>query len=429
MKRIIILALVIISASTVFGQEKGKVAIYTTDNSGENIGEFVGNFLINGITKRGTYTAIDQTAQFLTALNKEQSFQHKEIVDNSQISQIGKNMGVQLVCVVQTGKKGKKLFISACLIDVETATQKAATRRIRFNIGDSSEIEKSCEAIASSLFDKRDSGDSSISGEQSPETQRHPTEIEMVFVQGNTFGMGCSSEQGEDCYNDESPLHSVTLNDFYIGKYEITQAQWEALMGTNIRQQRDKADTNRPLAGEGDNYPMYYVSWEEVQEFILRLNVATGKHYRLPTEAEWEYAARGGKSSKGYKYSGSNNLYEIAWYEENAGGQNHPIGTKKANELGIYDMSGNVWEWCNDWYTIYLDSTQNDSIGAVASNYLDSTQNDSTGVVAFNRVFRGGGFGNKDRYCRVTARSGNLPSYRGGILGFRLAYSLEEKHD
>jgi formylglycine-generating enzyme required for sulfatase activity len=230
----------------------------------------------------------------------------------------------------------------------------------------------------------------------------------MIEVQGGTFWMGCSSEQGTDCRSDESPLHSVTVSDFYIGKYEVTQAQWKLIMGTTVRQQRDKADTGWPLRGEGDNYPMYYVSWNEAQEFISRLNAATGKNYRLLTEAEWEYAARGGNKSRGYKYSGNNNLYDVAWFSDNSDSKNHPIGTKSPNELDIYDMSGNVWEWCSDWYGTYPSSVQHDPIGA------------SSGSA---RVIRGSSWNFSASYCRVAFRNDNSPDIRCNFLGFRLARS------
>jgi formylglycine-generating enzyme required for sulfatase activity len=234
--------------------------------------------------------------------------------------------------------------------------------------------------------------------------QRHPAEPEMVKVQGGTFTMGCTSEQG-DCDSDEKPVHSVTVSSFQIGKYEVTQAQWKAIMGTTLRQQRDKASPEWSLSGEGDNYPMYYVSWDEAQEFIKRLNKATGKNYRLPTEAEWEYAARGGKLSKGYKYSGSNNIDEVAWYDGNSDEQSHPVGTKKANELGIHDMSGNIEEWCQDWYGEYFASSQTNPKGA------------SNGS---GRVFRGGCWDYYAVGCRVAIRGGCSPGYRSYLLGFRV---------
>jgi formylglycine-generating enzyme required for sulfatase activity len=210
--------------------------------------------------------------------------------------------------------------------------------------------------------------------------------------------MGCTSEQGSDCDDNEKPAHSVTVSSFSIGKYEITQAQWETIMDSN------------PTDFKGDNLPVENVSWEEVQEFISRLNKATGKKYRLPTEAEWEYAARDGKKSRNYKYSGSNSIDEVAWYEDNSGYKTHPVGTKKANKLGIYDMSGNVYEWCNDWYGDYSSSAQTNPVGASSGS---------------RRVIRGGGWNNDARGCRVVTRYGGSPGDRGINLGLRLACSSE----
>ena len=217
--------------------------------------------------------------------------------------------------------------------------------------------------------------------------------IEMVLVQGGTFTMGCTSEQGSDCDNDERPAHRVTVSTFYMSKYEITQKQWVEIMGSN------------PSKFKGDNLPVEQVSWKDVQKFIRKLNAKTGKQYRLPTEAEWEYAARGGTKSKGYKYSGSNTLSNVAWYDDNSGNTTHPVGSKMPNELGLYDMSGNVWEWCGDWYGDYGSSFQTNPTGASSGSY---------------RVLRGGGWGDDARYCRVSYRYGSHPGDRGGGIGFRL---------
>ncbi|MDR3261780.1 MAG: formylglycine-generating enzyme family protein, partial [Tannerella sp.] len=223
-------------------------------------------------------------------------------------------------------------------------------------------------------------------------------DIQMVLVRSGTFTMGCTSEQ-DVCYNDEKPAHKVTLSYFYIGKYEVTQKQWTDIMGTN------------PSKFKGDNLPVEGVSWNAVQEFISKLNAQTGKNYRLPTEAEWEYAARGGESSRGYKYSGSNNVGEVAWYSGNSGDKTHPVGTKKANELGIYDMSGNVWEWCSDWYGAYSSSSQTNPQGATSGSY---------------RVARGGGWSGYARNVRVPFRNARAPGNRSSYLGFRLASSSKK---
>ena len=195
----------------------------------------------------------------------------------------------------------------------------------------------------------------------------------------------------------EKPVHRVTLtNDYYIGKYEVTQALWQAVMGSN------------PSNFKGDALPVEQVSWNDCQDFISKLNAMTGKRFRLPTEAEWEYAARGGKKSRGYQYSGSKTLGDVAWYDGNSGSKTHAVGTKQPNELGIYDMAGNVWEWCQDWYGSYSSSSQTNPTGAVSGS---------------GRVNRGGSRDSVARVCRSSYRTSNSPGFRISILGLRLVLS------
>jgi formylglycine-generating enzyme required for sulfatase activity len=236
-------------------------------------------------------------------------------------------------------------------------------------------------------------------------------EPEMVFVQGGTFQMGSNLES-----KDERPLHSVTLSDFYIGKYEITQAQWMALMGEN------------PSKFVGcDDCPVEQVSWSDVQSFISKLNKQTGKRYRLPTEAEWEYAAGGGSQSQGsidignndigtyewyqsneghkYTYSGSNNIGEVAWFSGNSGNTTHVVGALQPNELGIYDMTGNVGEWCSDWDGAYNSQHATNPNGAFDG---------------WRRICRGGSWGHDAIYCHTRYRYCNPPHFSLIVLGFRL---------
>jgi len=222
---------------------------------------------------------------------------------------------------------------------------------------------------------------------------RHLAEPEMVFVQGGTFVMGATKEQGRNSEKNEKPIHKVTVSDFYIGKYPVTQKEWKAIMDSN------------PSPLEDDNLPVVSVSWNDVQEFIRRLNSATGKQYRLATEAEWEYAARGGNRTRGYKYSGSNNLNDVAWHSGSSGN----VGTKRPNELGIYDMSGSVWEWCNDWYGSYGSNTQTDPKGPQTGS---------------GRVLRGGSWNSPAVLCRVSYRTFREPSLSRSIWGFRVVLPL-----
>ena len=218
----------------------------------------------------------------------------------------------------------------------------------------------------------------------------------MVYVSGGTFTMGATSEQGSDADDDEKPTHSVTLSSFYLCKYEVTQALWRAVMGNNL------SNFN------GNNLPVEKVSWYDCQTFISRLNNLTGKNFRLPTEAEWEYAARGGNRSRGYKYSGSNVLSDVAWYRDNSGYETHPVGSKSPNELGLYDMSGNVYEWCSDWHGTYSSSAQMNPTGP--SRWSD-------------HVNRGGSWYDGARFFRSSYRDGNASDGRFNNLGLRLALS------
>jgi formylglycine-generating enzyme required for sulfatase activity len=227
--------------------------------------------------------------------------------------------------------------------------------------------------------------------------------MEMVYVEGGTFTMGCVSGRDDinshTCNNSEKPSHSVPVGSFLIGKYEVTQGQWETVMGTTISEQRDKYDsqygTSASLYGEGSTYPMYYVSWDEAKAFCDTLSARTGKSYRLPTEEEWEFAARCGNFSSSYVYSGSNSINSVAWH---GGGSTQVVGGRSGNELGIYDMSGNVWEWCfSSW----------------RSNYSSSEDGSL-------RVIRGGGWFDGVANCRVANRDNLGPSNRYSIVGFRV---------
>ena len=258
---------------------------------------------------------------------------------------------------------------------------------------------------------------------------------EMVFVKGGTFTMGCTDEQGSECNENEKPAHHVTLSDYYIGKYEVTQGLWIKVMGSNPSYFKNC----------GDDCPVENVSWVDCKEFISKLNLLTGKKYRLPTEAEWEYAARGGNSNKeslqqgktGFKYAGSNEINTVAWFRTNSDVNystgiklnynrsigTHKVGTKQANILHLFDMTGNVWEWCIDTYDNYVPDN-------VLGDQGDFTSNLNVNPINKNNIskyiLRGGSFSDYESDCRLTYRGNNNPNENTKYFGFRLVLSKIE---
>ena len=233
-----------------------------------------------------------------------------------------------------------------------------------------------------------------------------------TYVQGGSFMMGSND------YSDEKPIHEVSVSSFYISKYEITQKEWQEVMGSN------------PSYFKGDKLPVENISWYDAIEYCNKRSIKEGlkpcysgsganiscdwtaNGYRLPTEAEWEYAARGGKKSKGYKYSGSDDIKKVAWYKSNSGSKTHPVGENQANELGIYDMSGNVWEWCWDWYS--------------SDYYSKSPSSNPRGPSSGEkRVLRGGSWSSYDCYCRVANRFDDDPDYRYYDFGLRILRAIQ----
>lgn len=219
----------------------------------------------------------------------------------------------------------------------------------------------------------------------------------MALVEGGTFIMGSNALEAD---GDEKPKHQLELHDYYIGRYEVTQKQWRTIMGEDPEELYFVGCPECPVEG---------VSWNDIQQFLERLNAKTGQNFRLPTEAEWEYAAQGGAKSNGYHFSGSSEINDVAWYDKNSSGGVQPVGQKAPNELEIYDMTGNVREWCNDWYARWY--------------YENSAQKNPEGPPSgSSRVARGGSWSNYSKYCRIANRFCYGPDYRlKGQLGFRLA--------
>ena len=232
----------------------------------------------------------------------------------------------------------------------------------------------------------------------------------MVKVQGGTFTIGATPEQeSENPWDDERPAHEVAVTDYMIGETAVTQALWEAVMGVSIQEQCKKGTLGSSLRGVGANYPMYHISWDDCQEFVAKLSQLTGKTFRLPTEAEWEFAARGGNQGKGFKYAGSDTLGDVAWHDDGKTFETSPVAQKQPNELGLYDMSGNVWEWCQDWYINY-------------GVELTPAMLKSAGM---SHVTRGGSWNRAPRFCRVSVRGHSTPNERVNYVGLRVVMEIE----
>ena len=228
---------------------------------------------------------------------------------------------------------------------------------------------------------------------QRKEFQVNGATFVMIQVKGGSFMMGDSSKRGGMSFREEAPVHQVTLSDYYIGETEVTQALWKAVMNSN------------PSYFKHNDHPVESVTWDDVHRFIEKLNLLTGKKFRLPTEAEWEYAARGGKKGKGFVYAGSDSIENVVWYDKNSSLKTHPVAQKRANELGLYDMNGNVWEWCEDWYGVYTSNAQTNPTGPATGS---------------ERVCRGGSWVSYMRYSQIRFRKELNPKFKSYEVGFRL---------
>ena len=408
MKKCFLTMLLFFAAFSVMAQNVKKVAILETVDK-ENKVDYVHELMLRAnltkaITNTPGYEAYDRTD--IDQVMSEHDFQRTGMVSEEQIKRIGVMTGASYVLIAEAAKAdANKLFITAKIVDVETAkTDRTDNKLISIN---ADAIQRGCNELAFSLLGgvSQASGNSqqtTVNRQQASGNTRgnetftvNGVSFTMIKVEGGTFRMGATSEQGSDVDSDEKPVHSVTLSDYYIGETEVTQELWEAVMGSN------------PSYFKGSQNPVEKVSWNDCKEFITKLNRLTGKNFRLPTEAEWEYAARGGNKSKGYKYSGSNTIGNVAWYSGNSGKATHNVKTKSPNELGIYDMSGNVWEWCEDYYGGYSSGSQTNPTGPSSGS---------------SRVFRGGGWNGSARSCRVSSRNYDSPGERFNFSGFRVVY-------
>ncbi len=380
-------------------EAKKRVAVYITGEVDAGYKKVIGSKLVSGITNSEGYTAVERTAEFLAELNKDVEFSVSGAVRDNQIAKIGQMFGVHYVLVAEISEVFDEMFVSSRMIDVNTAAVKASFEASKA-VESMNDLMTLANNIVGGVLKIKISGQSSY---QSPSSQGQDVEtitvkgvtFNMIKVVGGTFTMGATSEQGGEADSDEYPTHSVTLSDYYIGETEVTQELWEAVMGNN------------PSNFKGDrNLPVEMVSWQDCQLFIERLNRLTGKYFRLPTEAEWEYAARGGNKSQYYKYAGSTYADDVAWYDGNSGSRTHIVKGKRPNELGLFDMSGNVWEWCSDWFGSYSAAPQSNPRGAGSGGY---------------RVLRGGSWSSYAWNVRVSNRNNFTPGSRNSYLGLRLA--------
>ena len=430
MQRIITLILTFLFASFLFAQQTKKNIVVLdpvstfkiSDGTDVIVREITSSVVVNS----GLYNIIDRRT--VSKIMEEQEFARSGLMDETQAAEIGKLAGAQSVLFSVLAKSGTKSMLTTKLIDVYSGrVEKQKHVLLDHSVDLVTEVETLTKYLVggsaghsynysqtTSYNSQSSYGNYSSGGTNMTITLPSGDSFLMVYVEGGQFSMGCTNDQQGNCGSDESPAHFVRLSDFYIGETEVTQGLWQAVMGTSIYQQRDKADPSRSMNGVGTNYPMYYVNHSEAEEFCGRLNnllrgqLPQGYKFRLPTEAQWEYAARGGKKDRPSMYAGSDYIGEVAWcISSNSNASTHPVKTKDPNELGLYDMSGNVWEWCQDWYS---------------SSYYSSSPTDNPKNLSSNsdRVLRGGSWSDFANSCRVANRSDITSSSRYSFYGFRL---------
>jgi formylglycine-generating enzyme required for sulfatase activity len=406
-------------------QSKLRVAVFDPTASGTNIDEgtklAVQELISSALVSTGKFTVVERS--MIEKIIKEQSFQSSDLADNSQATEIGRLSGANKVVLSAVSLVGGRNMLSIKLVDVETASiDLHKTKIVESNdlldvvepltlelLGEKAVYKKQGQEFIGNAPTTTVQKNQPTTSQQKENASRSSSgknivftvngvEFEMIFVDGGTFIMGCTPEQ-KGCGKEEKPTHSVSLSDFYMGKYEVTQKLWHAVMGVNIRHLSNLL--KKDVRGEGDDYPMYYVRYSDCEEFCGKLNrllsneLPDGYRFSIPTEAQWEYAARGGKNSRSNKYSGSNNIDEVSWYSKNSGNKTREVGLKRSNELDIYDMSGNVWEWCQDWGGNYGKKPQTNPKGPNKGSY---------------RVIRGGSSTCDSEYGRVSCRRFFAPS-------------------
>ena len=412
MKRLLTIFLSLCCLSAIAQTEVKKVAILETVDKMGNVPYGVllqvRSSLTYAISSNAGYEGYDRVD--MAAITGEQNFQRTGMVSDEQIKRLGEMTGAAYVLIAEAALyDDQNIIIAAKILDVETGGVMSSTPPA-VAPKDPMKMAEACIRCSQTLVGGKmptrtttttTYSQTGYASQPTPAANQDFTEtawgvnMKMIWVEGGDFLMGCTSEQGGDCGSDEQNVRRVTVDGFYIGMLEVTQSQWEKVVGTSIYQKMMskpyKCGSPDPY-GVGSDYPMYSVTWDDAMEFCRLLSNKTGRTYTLPTEAQWEYAARGGNKNEGTKYAGSNMIDDVAWYNGNSGESNHIVGSKRANALGIYDMTGNVWEWCKDWY---------------ADSYVSYDTNNPVGPSSGTRhVYRGGSWNNSASYCRVASRSG-----------------------
>lgn len=400
MQKYFILLMILIFIPVSFSAETnikriGKyVAVFDLETKGDldkNISHPLSESIRLEVVKAGRYEVIDRGN--MDKILGEQKFQMSGCVSGGCIVEAGQILGVGKIITGSVSLVGRTYYFSLSIINVETGrTEKAVEDKCRC---EKDELINASKRLVKKLFGEKVEETEELS--INPAVKDPVTGMEFISVKGGCYAMGDIFGDGQD---NEKPVHKVCVDDFYIGKYEVTQGQWKSIMGNNPSS----------FEGCGDNCPVEQVSWNDVQYFIKKLNQKTGKKYRLPTEAEWEYAARSG--GKEEKWAGTNSRFDIkdyAWYADGFGSSTHPVGRKKPNWLGLYDMTGNIDEWVADWYAPY-------DLNALIKN-------PSGPKIGKYKVIRGGRCTSGPKHIRTTYRSLNTETGINTTTGFRLAVS------
>lgn len=394
MRRSLLLAAMIMAFGiTLYAQDK-KVAVWETRCSDNSIttmqSAIIRGAMETAVANSSDYSGYDRTS--FDAILKEHQFQRSGAVKDEDIKRMGEMAGVQYIIVPEAQADGDFVYILVKMLDVETGKYGSVYDQM---CGTSAaEIKKASSKLGAKVVGSLYVDVTYSEGGGTITVSIGDVSFEMIKVEAGGFTMGCVDNQGCYCYIPEKPAHHVTLTcDYYIGKFEVTQELYEIVMGSN------------PSEFKSHNRPVENVGWEEAQQFCVKLGRITGLNIGLPTEAEWEFAARGGRKSKGTFYSGGNDGDAVAWHKDNSSQRTNPVGQKRPNELGICDMSGNVAEWCQDFVGDYTGSSQTDPKGPDAGK---------------DHMQRGGSWKNDLSGCRVWYRSVFF-NKKGSYCGFRLA--------